>query len=120
MRYTYFPKQELKFSHPENMFLSFFLDGWSDRAVRWVMRGFDAADSERTVRPESPTSPQWCDRTYRENKTSVPNARGRTVNPLSSDELDSEEMRRVMAESSLPFLLALEQHRVNDTSFGLF
>ena len=27
------------------------------RAVRWVMRGFDAADSERTVRPESPTSP---------------------------------------------------------------
>ena len=39
------------------MFLSFFLDGWSDRAVRWVMRGFDAADSERTVRPESPTSP---------------------------------------------------------------
>ena len=42
------------------------------RAVRWVMRGFDAADSERTVRPESPTSPQWCDRTYRENNTSVP------------------------------------------------
>ena len=38
------------------MFLSFFLDGWSDRAMRWVMRGFDAADSERTVRPESPTS----------------------------------------------------------------
>ena len=32
---------------------------WMDgvfRAVRWVMRGFDAADSERTVRPESPTS----------------------------------------------------------------
>ena len=28
------------------------------RAVRWVMRGFDAADSERTVRPESPTSPR--------------------------------------------------------------
>ena len=27
------------------------------RVVRWVMRGFDAADSERTVRPESPTSP---------------------------------------------------------------
>ena len=26
------------------------------RVVRWVMRGFDAADSERTVRPESPTS----------------------------------------------------------------
>ena len=24
-----------------------------------------------------------------------------------------------MAESSLPFLLALEQHRVNDTAFGL-
>ena len=29
LRYTYFPKQELKFSHPENMFLSFYLDGWS-------------------------------------------------------------------------------------------
>ena len=29
MRYTYFPKQELKFSPPENMFLSFYLDGWS-------------------------------------------------------------------------------------------
>ena len=29
MRYTYFPKQELKFTHPENMFLSFSLDGWS-------------------------------------------------------------------------------------------
>ena len=41
------------------------------------------------------------------------------MNPLSSDGLDSEEMRRVMAESSLPFLLVLEQHRVNDTSFGL-
>ena len=27
------------------------------RAVRWVMRGFDAADSEWTVRPESPTNP---------------------------------------------------------------
>ena len=40
MRYTYFPKQELKFSHPENMFLSFFLDGWSDRAVRWVNARF--------------------------------------------------------------------------------
>ena len=25
-----------------------------------------------------------------------------------------------MAESSLPFLLALEQQRVNDTSFGFF
>ena len=35
---------------------SFWMDGVF-RAVRWVMRGFDAADSERTVRPESPTSP---------------------------------------------------------------
>ena len=40
MRYTYFPKQELKFSHPENMFLSFSLDGWSDRAERWVKARF--------------------------------------------------------------------------------
>ena len=33
---------------------------WMDgvyRVVRWVMRGFDAADSERTVRRESPTCP---------------------------------------------------------------
>ena len=33
---------------------------WMDgvyRVVRWAMRGFDAADSERTVRRESPTSP---------------------------------------------------------------
>ena len=29
MRYTYFPKQESKFTHPENMFRSFYLDGWS-------------------------------------------------------------------------------------------
>ena len=36
------------------------------RAVRWVMRGFDAADSERTVRPESPTSPNVEIGTYRE------------------------------------------------------
>ena len=79
MRYTYFPKQELKFSLPENMFLSFSLDGWSDRAERWVMRGFDAADSERSVRPESPTSPNGVIGTYRGNKTSVPNARGRIV-----------------------------------------
>ena len=35
MRCTYFPKRELKFSHPENMSRSFFLDGWSDRAMRW-------------------------------------------------------------------------------------
>ena len=40
MRYTYFPKQELKFSPPENMFLSFSLDGWSDRAERWVKARF--------------------------------------------------------------------------------
>ena len=41
------------------------------------------------------------------------------MNPLSSDELDSEEMRRVMAESSLSFQLALGPHRVNDTASGL-
>ena len=44
------------------------------------MRGFDAADSERSARPESPTSPNAWIGTYRENKTSVPNARGRIVN----------------------------------------
>ena len=71
------------------------------------MRGFDAADSERSVRPESPTSPNGVIGTYRGNKTSVPNARGRTVNPLSSDELDSEEMRRVTVESSLISCLRL-------------
>ena len=115
MRYTYFPKQELKFMHPENMFRSFFLDGWSDRAVRWVnVRFFDAADSERSARPESPTSPNAWIGTYRENKTSVPNARGRIVNPLSSDELDSEEKRRVTVASSLHLLLTPEQHRVED------
>ena len=40
------------------MFRSLFLDGWSDRAVRWEKcEVFDAADSERSARPESPTSP---------------------------------------------------------------
>ena len=40
------------------MYRSFFLDGWSDRAVRWEKcEVFDAADSERSARPESPTSP---------------------------------------------------------------
>ena len=73
------------------------------------MRGFDAADSERSVRPESPTSPNGEIATYRENKTSVPNARREDCEQgiIPSDELDSEEMRRVMAESSLPFLPAL-------------
>ena len=90
------------------------------RAVRWVMRGFDAADSERTVRPESPTSP---------NVEIGPTAKTKPLYPMlaedceqsiiSSDELDSEEMRRVMAENSLPFLLTLEQHRVNDTAFEM-
>ena len=95
------------------------------RAVRWVMRGFDAADSERTVRPESPTSPN-VEIGPTAKKTSVPNARGRIATqgirppdetekfPSSSDELDSEKMRRVMAESSLHFLHTLEQHRDND------
>ena len=42
----------------ENMFLSFFRR-WMECSAPYVglMRGFDAADSERTVRPESPTSP---------------------------------------------------------------
>ena len=35
-----FPKQEFKFSPPENMFLSSFLAGWSDRAMRWVEARF--------------------------------------------------------------------------------
>ena len=37
------------------------------------------ADSERSARPESPTSPNVVIGTYRGNKTSVPNARGRIV-----------------------------------------
>ena len=39
------------------------------------MRGFDAADSERTV-PTRVTDLPNASRTYRGNKTSVPNARG--------------------------------------------
>ena len=45
---------------------------WMDgvfRVVRWVMRGFDAADSERTVRPESPTSPRQHHSTLMPTKT---------------------------------------------------
>ena len=48
------------------------------RVVRWVMRGFDAADSERTVRPESPTSPN-VEIGPTAKKTVAPNARGRIV-----------------------------------------
>ena len=53
---------------------------WMDgvyRVVRWVMRGFDAPDSERTVRRESPTCPML--RSDLPRKTVAPNARGRTA-----------------------------------------
>ena len=39
------------------------------RVVRWAMRGFDAADSERTVRRESPTSPRQHHSTLMPTKT---------------------------------------------------
>ena len=29
MRFTCFPGRELEFSHPENLFRSFYLEGWS-------------------------------------------------------------------------------------------
>ena len=38
---------------------------------------------------------------------------------ISSDELESEEMRRVTVESSPHFLSSPELHRVNNTEFGL-
>ena len=64
---------------------------WMDgvyRVVRWVMRGFDAADSERTVRRESPTCPML--RSDLPRKTVAPNARGRTaiqgISPLDESE----------------------------------
>ena len=67
---------------------------WMDgvyRVVRWVMRGFDAADSERTVRPESPTSPN-VEIGPSAKETAAPNARGRIViqGIFPSDESDFE------------------------------
>ena len=103
MRYTYFPKRELKFTHPENMFRSLFLDGWSDRAVRWEKcEVFDAADSERSARPESPTSPNAWIGTYRGNKNLCTQCSREDCEQgiIPTDELHPEEMRRVMAESS--------------------
>ena len=47
------------------------------RAVRWVMRGFDAADSERTVRPESPTSPPSASLHSYANKNSGKGGKGK-------------------------------------------
>ena len=47
------------------------------RAVRWVMRGFDAADSERTVRPESPTSPPSTSLHSHANKNSGKGGKGK-------------------------------------------
>ena len=94
------------------MFLSFFLDGWSDRAERWVNARFWRC-WQRADGPTRVTDLPNASRTYRGNKTSVPNARGRTVNLLSSDEFVFEEKRLVMAESSLPFRLTFEQHHVN-------
>ena len=65
MRCTYFPKQESKFTHPENMFLSFSLDGWSvprralGNARFW--RCWQRADGPTRVTDQ----PQCWDRTYR-------------------------------------------------------
>ena len=64
----------------ENMFRSFFLDGWSDRVVRWVNVRFDAADSERTVRPESPTSPPSTSLHSHANKNSGKGGKGKEEN----------------------------------------
>ena len=86
---------------------------WMDgvyRVVRWVMRGFDAADSERTVRPESPTSPNVEIGPTAKNLRTQCSREDCDQGIISSDELDSEEMRRVTVESSLHFLLTLEQH----------
>ena len=71
MRYTYFPKQELKFMPPEICSApSSWMDGVPAR--RWVKRGFGAADSERSARPESPTSPNVVIGTYRGTKPLYP------------------------------------------------
>ena len=79
MRYTYFPKQELKFTHPENMFLSFFLDGWSvpRRAlgkceVLTLLTASGRSDQSHRLAPMLRSD-------LPRRKTSVPNARGRTV-----------------------------------------
>ena len=123
MRYTYFPKQELKFTHPENMFRSFFLDGWSDRAVRWenarfltLLTASGRPDQSHRLAPMLGSGPtaktkNLCTQCSREDCEQ---------GIIPTDVPDPEEMRRVMAESSLPSLLALEQHCVNDTSSGLF
>ena len=53
---------------------------WMDgvyRVVRWVMRGFDAADSERTVRRESPTSPPSTSLHSHANKNSGKGGKGK-------------------------------------------
>ena len=75
---------------------------WMDgvyRVVRWVMRGFDAADSERTVRPESPTSPML--RSDLPRKTAAPNARGRTAIQGISPSDESENSTSHSAASTL-------------------
>ena len=85
------------------MYRSFFLDGWSDRAVRWEKcEVFDAADSERSARPESPTSPNAWIGTYREKQNLCTQCSREDCEQgiIPTDELDPEEMRPVMAESS--------------------
>ena len=62
------------------MFLSFSLDGWSDRAERWVKARFwrwltasGRSDQSHRLAPMLRSGPTA------EDKTSVPNARGRIV-----------------------------------------
>ena len=55
------------------------------RVVRWVMRGFDAADSERTVRPESPTSPPSTSLHSHANKNSGKGGKGKEITTFNTE-----------------------------------
>ncbi len=80
------------------------------RAVRWVMRGFDAADSERTVRPESPTSPNVEIGPTAKNLCTQCSREDCEQGIISSDELDFEEMLKATCISCYTWTASCQWH----------
>ena len=101
-----FPSKNQKFTHPENMFLSFYLDGWSvpRRALGNVRfwRCRQRADGPTRVTDQPPMLRSDLPRKQNLRTQCSREDCDQGISP--SVESDPEEMRRVTVESSLHFM----------------
>ena len=122
-----FPSKNLKFTHPEKKGKekgkkrkmcpapSTWMDGVY-RVVRWAMRGFDAADSERTVRRESPTSPPSTSLHSHANKNSGKGGKGKAPERENPNYALRDSRKRIALHSRKGILDTLPRGRC--TTYG--